>query len=97
MGRSFASLFGSKREKVKTTRYYTVSNLQLFICALLIGVISAALITINNAAMEYLQLPVVETAPDGKCVAVSSFRNGEAFTCNDVGTILRNYRTKVKT
>lgn len=82
---------------MKTTRYYTVSNLQLFVCAILIGIISAALITINNVAIEYLQLPIVETSLDGKCIAVSSFKNGEAFTCNDVGTILRKYRTRGKT
>ena len=61
--------------------------------ALLIGVIAGALITINTGVKEYLQLPLVTTADD-KCVSVVNYKNGEAFTCSDVGTILRNYRVK---
>lgn len=77
----------------RATKYYQVSNAQLFIMALLIGVIAGALITINNGVKEYLQLPLVTTADD-KCVSVVNYKNGEAFTCSDVGTILRNYRVK---
>lgn len=78
---------------MKTVKYYQVTNMQLFIMAITIGVIAAALITINNRAMDYLQLPVV-TMADDKCVSVVNYKNGEAFTCGDVGTILRNYRIK---
>lgn len=78
---------------MKTVKYYQVTNMQLFIMAITIGVIAAALITINNRAMDYLQLPVV-TMVDDKCVSVVNYKNGEAFTCGDVGTILRNYRIK---
>lgn len=74
-------------------KYYTVSNFQLFVMALLIGIISAALIIINSAVKDYFELPMITTTLDGKCVSVSSYKNGEAFTCNDVGSILRNYRT----
>ena len=77
----------------RATKYYQVSNAQLFIMALLIGVIAGALITINTGVKEYLQLPLVTTADD-KCVSVVNYKNGEAFTCSDVGTILRNYRVK---
>ena len=78
---------------MRTTKYYQVSNLQLFIMALLMGVIGGALVTINIAVKEYLQLPVVNMTGD-KCVSVENYKNGEAFVCTDVGTILRNYRTK---
>lgn len=78
---------------MKTVKYYSVSNTQLFVMAILIGVFAAALITINSTIKEYLQLPMVTTVDD-KCVTISNYKNGEAFTCNDVGTILRNYRTK---
>ena len=77
----------------RATKYYQVSNMQLFIMAVLIGIIAGALITINTGVKEYLQLPLVTTADD-KCVTVVNYKNGEAFTCSDVGTILRNYRVK---
>lgn len=75
------------------TRYYSVSNLQLFIMALLISVIVSALLVINSTVRDYLQQPEV-TMVDGKCVSVASYKNGEAYTCADLNTILRNYRVK---
>lgn len=78
---------------MKSTKYYSVSTLQLLIMAITIGVIASAIITINTGIMEYLQLPVV-TMVDDKCVLVANYKNGEAYTCNDVGTILRKYRVK---
>ena len=77
---------------MKATRYYQVSNIQLFIMGILIALIVTALLAINSAVKDYLQLPIVTMAGD-KCVSVASVKNGEAFTCGDVGTILRNYRT----
>jgi hypothetical protein len=64
--------------------------------SILIGIIAAALITINTSVQEYLQLPLITETEDGKCAAVSNFKNGEAFTCSDVGVILRKYRIKSK-
>ena len=77
---------------MKATKYYSVSNLQLFTMGILIALIVTALLAINSSVRDYLQLPIV-TMADGKCVSVASVKNGEAFTCGDVGTILRNYRT----
>jgi hypothetical protein len=81
---------------MKTVKYYQVSNLQLFMMAITTGVIAAALITINIMAKEYLLLPVVVTDRDSKCASVVNYRNGDAYTCADVGIILRTYRTKVE-
>lgn len=80
---------------MRTVKYYQVSNLQLFVMALLIGIIAAALITINMMAREYLLLPVVMVDRDDKCASVVNYKNGDAYTCADVGVILRNYRKKV--
>lgn len=74
--------------------FYTVTNAQLFLTALLISIISSALIIINTHVSEYLQLPLVNQAADGRCLSVESYHNGEAFTCTDVGTVLRSYRVK---
>jgi hypothetical protein len=79
--------------RAKTVKYYQVTNFQLFFMGLLMGVVAGAIIMINTAVKEYLQLPVV-TIVDNKCAVVENYKNGEAFTCGDVGTILRNYRKK---
>jgi hypothetical protein len=78
---------------MKTIKYYQISGFQLFVMAIIVGVISAALITINTAVQEYLQLPMVHMSKDGQCTVVSNYKNGDAFTCNDVDVILRKYRT----
>lgn len=79
---------------MKSNKYFQVSTTQLFLMSILISILVTALLVINTSIKEYLQLPIVTMATDGKCAAVSNFKNGEAFTCNDVGTILRNYRVK---
>ena len=79
---------------MRVVKYYQVSNRQLFIMALMVGVISAALVMINTSVKEYFQLPEVTMTSDDKCVTVSNFKNGETYTCGDVGNILRNYRIK---
>jgi hypothetical protein len=79
---------------MKIVKYYQVTNNQLFLMAILVAVIVAALITINTAVKEYLQLPEVIMTAEDKCATVSNFKNGDAYTCGDVGTILRNFRTK---
>lgn len=77
-----------------TKRYYQVTGFQLFMCSFWVGIISASLISINMHVRENLLTPIVIQTPDGKCTAVENFKNGEAFTCADVGVILRNYRIK---
>lgn len=76
------------------TKYYVVSNLQIFVSAVLSAILAASLIVINTAVNNYFELPIVLMTEDNKCSTVISFKNGEAYTCNDVNMILRNYRTK---
>lgn len=78
----------------KHKSYHQVTTFQLFLMAIVTGVISASVVMINNHAMEYLQLPIVQQDASGSCVNVLSFRNGEVYTCQDVDMILRKYRTK---
>lgn len=79
----------------RTIKYYQITGFQLFIMAVLTGMIGAALVIINTSAKEYLQLPIVTYQAD-KCVSVVSYQNGEAFTCEDVDIILRNYRKEIQ-
>lgn len=76
-------------------KYYSVSNTQIFLTAILTGIISAAIIKINNSVEDYFKLPVVVLI-DNKCISVESTKNGELYTCADVNMILRNYRVKTK-
>ena len=78
----------------KHKSYHQVTTFQLFLMAIVTGVISASVIMINSHAMEYLQLPIVQQDTAGACVNVLSFKNGEVYTCDDVDTILRKYRIK---
>ena len=78
----------------KHKSYHQVTTFQLFMMAIIIGIISASLVIINNHIVEYVQLPVVLIDKSETCVSVSSFKNGEAYTCGDVDTILRKYRIK---
>lgn len=80
---------------MSASKYYQVSALQLFFMAILTGVIAGGILTINTIAKEYLLLPIVTVDKEEKCIEVVNFRNGEAFTCNDVGVILRKFRTKI--
>lgn len=81
---------------MKVVKYYYVSGRQLFMTALAVGVIAAALVTINNLFKEYLLLPMVIFDQDNNCVTVNNYRNGDAYTCADVGVILRKFRAKEK-
>lgn len=78
---------------MRTIKYYTITNFQLFLMAIVVGVISSSLLVINTKVNEYLHLPVVVYSDD-KCVSVENYVNGQAFTCADVDLTLRNYRKK---
>lgn len=79
---------------MSSNKYYQVSGTQLFIVSVLIGIIAAALITINIMIKEFLMLPVVITDSDNRCINVVNYQNGDAYTCSDVSIILRNFRTQ---
>ena len=78
-----------------TTRYTTLTYTQLFILAIIVGLISAGLVL---AAMRYEQLkllPEVAVTPGGECIKVTNYENGHAFGCPDVDVLLRKYRKTV--
>lgn len=77
-----------------TKKYFQVTTIQLMLMSILTGAIAAALVVINIRVNEYLQLPEVSVDGAGQCLAVANYRNGEAFQCSDVGTVLRNFRIK---
>ena len=79
---------------MKITKYYIVANFQILISSILAAILTASLIVINTAVTNYFEQPSVLLSGDGKCVSVTNYKNGEAYTCNDVGVLLRNYKIK---
>ena len=76
-------------------KYTLLSNVQLLIMTVLIGLISATAVTVMNMYLEYRMLPVVSKTADGSCIKVVNFENGHAFGCPDVNVLLRQYRVEV--
>ena len=75
-------------------KYSLITNVQLFMLALLIG-LTSSLVTISfNLWQQRELLPVVQVDQLGQCIAVVNMENGHAFTCNDIGVVLRQYRTQ---
>lgn len=74
------------------TRFSTLSATQLFLLALLMSILTGALVSINTWYMAYRTLPIVHKDEQGLCVKVVNLENGHAFNCADVDVILRVYR-----
>jgi hypothetical protein len=74
-------------------KFVIISNLQLFVLAILVAVLSSIGVSINTWIMDTRLLPEVHIDTTGQCVKVVNFENGHAFNCNDVNVLLRRYRT----
>lgn len=72
--------------------YHLVSTGQALIAAAAIALLSGASVAAVSAYINYQDLPLIEQSPDGKCLRVLNFKNGDGFQCQDVGVILRKYR-----
>ncbi len=72
-------------------RLFTVSQTQLALNSVLISVITASLIISYNKYEDLQSLPIVHYR-NGACEKVDNFKNGDAYNCNDVDVVLRNYR-----
>jgi hypothetical protein len=72
-------------------KYVVLNQLQLFVLAITVGLISSAMV-IGVQKYDALQLlPVVTVDGAGQCVKVTNFENGHAFGCQDVDVLLRRY------
>lgn len=75
---------------------YTVSTPQILAAALVTAAISAGSSIMYIQQKEKALLPEVEIGLDGNCVQVTNYRNGDAYNCDDVKVLLRQYRLKTK-
>lgn len=73
-------------------KLYTVSTIQLLVCSVLIATIGAAEVIAYSQYKEQQVIPQVQVNPDGTCVKVLNFNNGEAYNCQDVDVLLRRYK-----
>lgn len=74
-------------------RYVVLSYTQLLLLAVFCSIITAVLLMINSWYKEFNLLPVVHRGTSGACVKVVNYQNGQAFNCEDVNVLLRQYRT----
>ena len=75
-----------------STRYMTMTMFQVFLLALLMGLLAAGLVVLNSMWRDYNLLPQVIVNPAGECIKVVNLENGHAFTCPDRDVLLRRYR-----
>lgn len=73
-------------------KYTILSNIQLFILSILVGLFSASAVVLNSWYQSYVLLPKVVFDNAGQCNKVVNYENGHAFTCQDVDVTLRRYR-----
>ena len=74
---------------------YNVSTPQLIVATVLSALIGAGSVVSYMQYKEKQGWPVVQTAPDGTCSKVMNLRNGDAYNCEDVDVLLRQYKTEV--
>lgn len=73
-------------------RYYVVNIWQALIVCVTSAICSAAAVIAASSFMYWAALPTVHLDPEGKCLRVTSSKNGEAFQCQDRDILLREYR-----
>lgn len=78
--------------------YYTVRPIHLLCTAVATAIIGSSIVIgyMQYKEKEQLKaekalLPEVKLDNDGKCVKVINFKNGDAYNCNDVDIVLREY------
>jgi hypothetical protein len=73
-------------------KFISVTPIQLLFLSVLMSVLTAALVIVNSWYILWSQLPVVHIDKTNACVKVENFVNGQAYTCQDVDVLLRQYR-----
>lgn len=79
---------------------YTVTTSQLLLATVLSALISASAIVGYTQYKEHqgrMSLPEVQYSVNKVCVKVINFKNGDAYNCEDVDVLLREYNIKTVT
>lgn len=73
-----------------------INTKQVVIVAILISMLSSAIVIGYDLIIERYKLPTVVRDSSGACVEVLQTQNGDAYNCNDVNVVLRRYTTNIK-
>lgn len=74
---------------------YNVTTTQLIVATVFSALIGAGSVVGYMQFKEKQGWPIVEEMADGTCSKVVNLRNGDAYNCEDVGVLLRQYREVV--
>ena len=77
-------------------KYVTLNSIQLLILVVLMSILTATLVSVNTWYTLWSQLPVVHYDKTNACVKVENFVNGQAYNCQDVDVLLRQYRKRIE-
>lgn len=77
------------------TIYYSVKTGQILMASLLSALISAGSVAGFMLYKDRQELPLVQLDEIGKCAQVINYKNGDAYNCQDVNVLLRQYRKAV--
>jgi hypothetical protein len=75
--------------------HYVVTGRQLVSTTIAIAVFLTICVWFGSVVVSYLETPEVHTNPDGQCIKVVNFKNGDGYTCQDKDVVLRKYKTVV--
>lgn len=88
---SMKCLAHQSRSKDFSMQLYTVSTLQLIAAAVLQSVITASCVIYYDQYKEKQHWPQVTINANDECIKVVNFNNGEAYNCQDIDIVLRQY------
>jgi hypothetical protein len=71
---------------------YTVTTMQLLTATVMSALISAGSVVAYGQYKDLQALPEVNLNVEDKCVKVMNFKNGDAYNCEDVDVVLRQYK-----
>lgn len=75
--------------------YHIVSTGHVLSTAVIIALAAAGSVFCVISLINYFDLPEVYVTPEGRCVKIVNFKNGDGFQCQDKDVVLRKYHTFV--
>jgi len=71
--------------------YHVISTSHVLSSAIIIALTAAGSVFCAQAVISWFDLPVVHITPEGRCVRVINFKNGDGYQCQDKDVVLRKY------
>jgi len=71
--------------------HYVITGRQVLSTIILTALFAAVCVCLVVIFINYSELPEVWVSPDGKCVKVINYKNGDGYQCSDKDVTLRKY------